>query len=131
MKGAVPNAHEAEGASVSPPNGSGEPWERFLTAEYRNLLARQRGQLRLALGTPLPGESEEEIEWMVQEDQRRAEDGLVELNGKDGIYYKRLERLTPEDRTERLSAETERYGWLMGRMEQRTRLIRENWQQSG
>lgn len=120
-----------KGANISPPNGSDGSWEHFLAAEHRDLFERRRGQLRLALGTPLPGEFEEEIEWMAQEDQHRAEEGLVELKGKNGLYYKHLEKLTLEDRIEHLSAETERHRWLLDRMEQRTRLIRENWKESG
>lgn len=114
-----------------PVHSSGEAWERFISAEHRNLLARQRGQLRLALGEPLPGEFEEEIEWMAREDQRRAGEGLVELRGKKGIYHKRLEDLTPGNLPDRLAAEAEKCEWLMNRMDERMRRIRKDWEKAG
>lgn len=43
----------------------------------------------------MPGEAHEEIEWMAQNDERRAEEGLVELRGENGLYYKHIEELTP------------------------------------
>jgi hypothetical protein len=40
---------------------------------------RRRGRLAGALGAPLRGESPEELGLMTREDERRAEEGLVEL----------------------------------------------------
>lgn len=125
MSGVVRELHETKGVDVPPLHSLDESWERFLSAEHRSLLARQRGQFRLALGTPLPGEFEEEIEWMAREDQRRAGEGLVDLKGKQGVYYKHLEDLAPGDMAGRMTAEKERCNWLMSRMEERMRLIRE------
>lgn len=130
MRAAVRDIHERRSADVVRLRPSDESWERFISAEYRNLFARQRGQLRLALGAPLPDEFEEEIEWMAREDQRRAEEGLVELKGSGGTHYKRIEDLTLTDAAKRRAAETERSEWLMGRMEERTRLIRKDWDEA-
>lgn len=122
--------NDSHGANVALLRGSDGIWERFMSAEYRSLFARQRGQLRLALGAPLPEESKDEIEWMAREDQRRAEEGIVELKGKNGLYYKPLADLTSRDMLDRRAAETNRCEWLMGRMDERMRLIREDWDEA-
>ncbi|MBA2534222.1 MAG: hypothetical protein H0V21_04380, partial [Rubrobacter sp.] len=38
-----------------------------------------------ALGRALPGESQEELEKIAEEDQRKAEEGLVELRSGDEV----------------------------------------------
>jgi hypothetical protein len=62
----------------------GRSWERFVEAERRALDARKNGQLSKALGLRLPGESQEDLDGMVSEEQRRAEKGLVELKSEEG-----------------------------------------------
>jgi hypothetical protein len=91
-------------------------WERFLQTERRVLNARKNGQLAKALLLRLPGESQEEIERMVSEDRRRAEEGLVDLRSEEGeLSYKRVEELCPEDRQDRIRAELARLEWLLER----------------
>jgi len=98
------------------------PWERFLNTERRMIEARRKGQLAKALLWALPRESQEEIDRMTSEDQRRAEAGLVELKSEGGgSFYKHVEQLVPEDRQERIRAELRRLEWLLER--QKTRKI--------
>ena len=83
-----------------------EDWERFIEAERRHLGDRRTGHLARLLDGPLPGESAEELRLLAWEDQRRAEEGLVELRGPDGeVYYKHIDELTLEDRHARAEAE--------------------------
>jgi hypothetical protein len=93
-----------------------KPWERFLETERRVLNARKNGQLAKALALRLPGESQEELERMVSEDRRRAEEGLVDLRSEEGeLPYKHVEELCPEDRQDRIRAELARLEWLLER----------------
>ena len=68
---------------ASQPGAEGGPitkaWEQFLEAERRALQERKAGQLARTLGKVLPGESQEELDELTREDQRRAEEGLVEV----------------------------------------------------
>jgi hypothetical protein len=66
---------------------------------------RRRGQLAGALGAPLPDESPEELRIMAREDERRAEEGVVELLEDGEISYKHLAGLVPRDLPARLYAE--------------------------
>ena len=56
-----------------------ELWEQYMEVERRELEQRRSGQLGRALGRALPGESQEELQRIADEDQRKAERGLVEL----------------------------------------------------
>ena len=56
-----------------------ELWEQYMEVERRELEQRRNGQLGRALGRVLPGESREELERIAEEDQRKAEEGLVDL----------------------------------------------------
>lgn len=101
------------------------PWERFLNTERRTLEARRKGQLAKALHWALPRESHEEIDRMTSEDQRRAQEGLVELRSEEGaLSYKPVEQLLPEDRQDRMRAELRRLEWLLERQERRNMLLR-------
>ena len=91
-------------------------WERFLAAEQSMLEQRQRGSLAQALGDPLPDESPEELQWLVSDDRRLAEEGLVELRSGDEAWFKHVEQLTREDRPARIEAENIRRAWLMERL---------------
>ena len=83
-----------------------EAWERFMEAERRHLGDRRTGHLARLLDGALPGETAEELRLLAWEDQRRAEEGLVELRGPDGeVYYKHIDELTLEDRHARAEAE--------------------------
>jgi hypothetical protein len=97
----------------------GRRWEDFLEGERRGLEARRGGQLRRDLGDVLPGESPEYIERLGREDQRRAQEGLVEIMKEGELLYKHIEELTPDDRTGRIRAEVAKSLWLQARMEQK------------
>jgi hypothetical protein len=83
-----------------------EAWERFMEAERRHLDDRRSGHLARLLDGPLPGETAEELRLLAWEDQRRAEEGLVELRSPGGgVSYKHIDELTLEDRQARAEAE--------------------------
>jgi hypothetical protein len=92
-------------------------WEEFLEIERRALEARRGGQLRRDLGDVLPGESPEYIEQLGHEDQRRAQEGLVEIMEEGKPIYKHIYELTPEERVGRIRAEMARRLWLQARLE--------------
>lgn len=103
-----------------------EGWERYLSAERRDLRGRQEGTLRRMLGMALPEERPEELERLAREDQRRAERGLVELQGDGQTWYKALAELTPDDLPDRARAEMARARWLRWRQERMKKMIRED-----
>ena len=78
-----PFGSEHHAPHASPPKAEGEPgtktWEEFLEVERRALQERKGGQLARTLGKALPGESQEELDELIREDRRRAEEGLVEV----------------------------------------------------
>lgn len=113
-----PTPQEEEGAR-SPASKEEERWEEFLNIERRALEARRGGQLRRDLGDVLPGESPEYIEQLGHDDQRRAEEGLVEIIVEDQRFYKHIDELTPEERLGRIKAEMARRLWLQARLEQK------------
>ncbi|MDP9484479.1 MAG: hypothetical protein M3Q49_01585 [Actinomycetota bacterium] len=80
---------------------------------------RRRGRLAGDLGAPLWGESPKELRLMAREDERRAEEGLVELLEDGELSYKHLAELVPRDLPARLEAEDARTSWLMERAAQR------------
>ena len=95
-----------------------EAWERFIEAERRHLDDRRAGHLARLLDGPLPGESAEELRLLAWEDQRRAQEGLVELKSPGGeVFYKHIDELTLEDRQARAEAERA----LMNRIMERQR----------
>ena len=98
-----------------------ELWEKYMEVEYRELEQRRSGQLGRALGRALPGESQEELEQIAQEDQRKAKDGLVELKSGDDIWYKHIDELTREDRPGRIESENARAAWIRDRLERQRR----------
>jgi hypothetical protein len=96
------------------------PWEKFLRTERWTLEARKNGQLAKALVQRLPGESQPELDRMVSEDRRTAEEGFVELRSEEGeLSYKHVDQLTPEDRPARIRAELARIEWLLERQGRR------------
>ena len=97
-----------------------EAWEHFMEAERRHLEDRRAGHLARLLDGPLPGESAEELRLLAWEDQRRAEEGLVELRGPGGeVFYKRIDELTLEDRHARAEAERALMNRIMERQQRR------------
>ena len=96
-------------------------WEQFLEMERRALEERRNGQLARALGGPLPGESQDELDRLAEEDQRRAEEELVEIIREGEPVYKHIEKLSPEDRLGRVRAERARTLWLQARLEEKYR----------
>ena len=100
-------------------------WARYMIAECRSLAARKAGNLARVLGPALPGESREELERMVQEDGRLAQEGLLRLMNEQGeTYHKHVDELRPGDIADRLRAETALNDWLMCRAEQLFGLFR-------
>jgi hypothetical protein len=94
-------------------------WEQFLEMERQALEDRKGGQLGRALGRALAGEEQEELDRLAQEDQRRAEEGLVEVQQEGQPYYKHIDELSPEDRIGRIRAERARKLWLQARQQNR------------
>jgi hypothetical protein len=96
-------------------------WEEFMEMERRALEERKGGQLRSALGRVLAGESQEELDRLAREDEKRAQDGLVELLKEGESLYKHIDDLTPEDRVGRIRAERARRLWLEARLVKKDR----------
>ena len=97
-----------------------EAWERFMEAERRHLGDRRTGHLARLLDGPLPGETAEELRLLAREDQRRAEEGLVELRSPGGeVSYKHIDELTLEDRQARAEAERAQMNRIMERQQRR------------
>jgi hypothetical protein len=86
-----------------------ELWEQYMEVERRELEQRRNGQLGRALGLALPGESQQELQRIAEEDQRKAERGLVELRSGDEVWYKHIDELSREP-----SASQDRVGERQG-----------------
>jgi hypothetical protein len=92
-------------------------WEAFMQMERRQLWERREGKLRRALGVALPGESGEGLDQLGEQDQLRAEQGLVPVVGEGGkIFYKHLDDLSTHDMHYRIAAEWVEVAWLKGRV---------------
>jgi hypothetical protein len=115
----VPSPAPQEDGAGSSASKEAAEWEAFLQIERRALEARRGGQLRRALGDVLPGESPEYIEQLGHDDQRRAEEGLVEIIQEGKPFYKHIDELTSEERVGRIRAEMARRLWLQARLEQK------------
>ena len=98
----------------------GMGWEEFEQMERQQLRERSEGKLRRALGSPLPGESVEQLDRIGEQDRRRAEQGLVAVMGQGGtISYEHLDDLGRLDMTSRTAAERVVVDWLKERVESR------------
>jgi hypothetical protein len=97
-----------------------ELWEKYMEVERRELAQRKSGQMGRALGRALPGESQEELERIAEEDRRKAEEGLVELRSGDEVWYKHIDELTRDDRQARIESENTRAAWIQERLRQQT-----------
>ncbi len=91
-------------------------WEEAMKMERQQLAERRDGNLRRALGRPLPGESPEELERIASEDERMARAGLVPLKVGNETHYKHIDDLTIEDSPARVAAEREQVAWLKERL---------------
>ena len=86
--------------------------------ERRRLWERREGKLRRALGVALPGESGEGLDQLGEQDQLRAEQGLVPVMGQGGkIFYKHIDDLSKVDMHLRTAAERVEVAWLKERVE--------------
>ena len=95
-------------------------WQEFMRLERRRLDERRQGKLREALGDPLPGETEEQLELIGEGDRMRACQGLVAVVGADGrSSYRHIDALGREEVEDRLAAEWLEEGWLKRRAERR------------
>lgn len=97
-------------------------WEKYMEVERRELEQRQDGQLGRALGRALPGESQEDLDRIAEEDLRRAQEGLVELRSGDQVWYKHIDQLTRDDRPARIESENARAAWIRERLSRQPRL---------
>jgi hypothetical protein len=98
-----------------------ELWEQYMEVERRELEQRRTGQLGRALGLALPGELQEELLRIAEEDKRKAERGLVELRSGDEVWYKHIDKLTRDDRPARIESENARAAWIQERLHRRPR----------
>jgi hypothetical protein len=95
-------------------------WEGFIKMERMKLSERRAGQLRRALGTPLPGESMEQLDHIGGRDQLRAEQGLVPIKGEGPtISYKHIDDLHPLEMRFATAAERMEADWLKERVARR------------
>ena len=98
-----------------------ELWEKYMDVEHKELEQRQSGQLGRALGRALPGESQEEMDRIAEEDLRRAREGLVELRSGNEVWYKPIDELTRDDRPARIESENARAAWIKERLSRQPR----------
>ena len=90
--------------------------------ERRQLLERCESKLRRPLGVARPGESVEGLDLLGEQDQLRAEQGLVPILGEGGrILYKHIDDLRPRDMRLRTAAERIEVAWLKERLACRRR----------
>ena len=99
-----------------------ELWEQYMEVERRELEQRRSGRLGRALRLALPGESQDELQRIADEDQRKAERGLVELRSGDEVWYKQIDEITRDDRQARIESEKARAAWIQDRLRRQPRL---------
>jgi hypothetical protein len=95
-----------------------ELWEKYMEVERRELAQRKSGKLGRTPGRAFPGESQEELERIVEEDRRKAEEELVELRSVVEVWYKHIDELTRDDRDARIESENTRAAWIQKRLRQ-------------
>ena len=92
----------------------------FMEMECQRLRERSEGKLRRALGSPLPGETAEQLDRIGAQDRRRAERGLVAVMDRGGtISYQHVDDLGRLDMNSRTAAERVVVDWLKQRVEGR------------
>ena len=95
-------------------------WQEFMVMERRLLDERRQGKLREALGVPLAGETQEQLERIGERDRLMARHGLVALVGADGrTSYRYINALGRDDMEDRLAAKWLEEGWLKQREKRR------------
>jgi hypothetical protein len=96
----------------------GMTWEGFMQMERRQLCECREGKLRGALRVVLEGESVEGLDRLGEQDQLRAERGLVAVMAKGGrIFYEHIHTLSTWDMYFRIAAERIEVAWLKERVE--------------
>ena len=93
-----------------------DTFDKFMEMERGRLQEHASGKMARALGHALPGESQEDLDSIAQEDQRLAQQGMVKLKVGEEIHYKHVDELIREDRKARMAAEREEIDWLMKRV---------------
>jgi len=93
-----------------------DTFDKFMEMERGRLQEHASGKMARALGHALPGESQEDLDSIAQEDQRLAQQEMVKLKVGEEIHYKHIDELTREDRRARMAAEREEVDWLMNRL---------------
>jgi len=89
-----------------------------MDTERAQLQQRASGKMARALGRPVPGETQEEIDRIAEDDRLKAQQGLVRPMREDGKeYFLRVEGLTSENRPDRIRAERTTVAWLKERLE--------------
>ena len=101
---------------ASKPKAQHDTFEQFIEIERGRLQKHASGALADALGYALPGESQEQLDRIVAEDQRLAQRGMVKLKVGEEVSYKHIDELTREDRQARMAAELEEVEWLNERV---------------
>ncbi len=96
-------------------------WEQYMEVERRELEQRRSGQLGRALGRALPGESQEDLQRIAEEDQRKAERSLVELRSSAEVWFKHIDEITRDDRPARIEWENARAAWIQDRLRRQPR----------
>lgn len=91
-------------------------WQRYMDIERKELQDRKNGELAKVLGAAMAGESQRELDRLAREDQRKAEEGLVELREGDEVFYKHIDELTSKDRPARIEAQRRRLQWVEQRL---------------
>jgi hypothetical protein len=66
-------------------------------------------------------ESQEELNRIAEENQRKAERGLVELRSGDEIWFKHIDEITRDDRPARIESENARAAWIQDRLRRQPR----------
>jgi hypothetical protein len=95
-------------------------WVGFMQMERRQLRERLQGNLSRVLSEAVPGESVEGLDRLGEQDQLRAERGLVAVMGKGGsISYEHIDALSTHDMTFRIAAERIEVGELKERLARR------------
>src|SRR5215212_7718280 len=93
-----------------------DTFDKFMEMERGRLQEHASGKMARALGHALPGESQEDLDSIAQEDQHLAQQGMVKLKVGEEIHYKHIDELTREDRRARIAAEREDIAWLKKRL---------------
>jgi hypothetical protein len=87
-----------------------------MEVEREQLAQRASGKMARMIGPALPGESEEELRIIAQDDRYLAQEGYVPLREGNRVFYKQAEELTFQDRWARIAYEKTLVRWLRERI---------------